>query len=141
MTVRQWKRHILNHGRLDGRWPGGLPGDGSDDGGDDDSSDGEAHALRGLATRGHRCCSRNATHFHSVGADWQLDVLEVLRTAVLKFDFQFVGDLAVGVFGHQDAARIAHPFEPHRHVDAAMSLSLLKFVGQASLVDDAMLPS
>ena len=25
--------------------------------------------------------------------------------------------------------------------DAAMSLSLLKFVGQASLVDDAMLPS
>ena len=26
-------------------------------------------------------------------------------------------------------------------VDQAMSLSLLKFVGQASLVDDAMLPS
>ena len=27
------------------------------------------------------------------------------------------------------------------HLVAAMSLSLLKFVGQASLVDDAMLPS
>ena len=26
-------------------------------------------------------------------------------------------------------------------IDKAMSLSLLKFVGQASLVDDAMLPS
>ena len=38
-------------------------------------------------------------------------------------------------------AHLYNHHRPHRALNGAMSLSLLKFVGQASLVDDAMLPS
>ena len=44
------------------------------------------------------------------------------------------------VAGHEIAQRLCDAYGT-AGVDGAMSLSLLKFVGQASLVDDAMLPS
>ena len=50
-------------------------------------------------------------------ADRLGDVLELLLAAILEANVQLALDLAVHLFGNQDAARIGDPLQPDRNVD------------------------
>ena len=68
----------------------------------------------------------------------------LLKLAALFREFAETGATKALGYNHPDDLRVSYPkffWQLVAPLIQAMSLSLLKFVGQASLVDDAMLPS
>ena len=79
---------------------------------------GSARRLRSLGRRFCYHCRRRAwADAHAPDPHRFGDILQSLRTHVLKADIDLATNLPVSIVGNANAARFCDPFETHRNID------------------------